>query len=154
MKNVLLVTSPDAEAPKALAYALERAKETGGELVALAVLDPEVVRRLETTLAQVGFVGEKVSDRVVETVLREKRARAEAHLRQVAETATKEGVRCRVLVEQGDPSEICGRVIRSEGIGLAVLVAEKPSWLTRLLARSTAVPLPSLAGCEVKVMDE
>jgi hypothetical protein len=45
-------------------------------------------------------------------------------------------------------------VILTHQIGLALLVAEKRSWLTRFLSRGAAVKLPALSGCEVRVMEE
>jgi nucleotide-binding universal stress UspA family protein len=154
MRNVLLVTSPLTEAKNATAYALERAKAIGGGLVALAVLDPEVSQRVASTLTNVGFVGEKISDSIVDTLAREQRAQAEALLREVGELAAKAGVPYTPLIEQGDPSEVCARAVETHDVLCAVLVAEKRSWLTRLLARGAAVKLPALAGCEVKVMED
>lgn len=154
MKNVLLVTSPIADGPNATAYAVRRAKELGGSLLALAVLDPEMTARITATLANVGFVGEKVSESVGSALAREQRAQAETLLKQICERAAQEGVPCRALIEEGDAGEICSRIIRAEAIGAAVLVAERRSWLTRLLSRSAAVKLPALEGCEVKVMDD
>ncbi len=154
MKNVLLVTSPVTDARNAVAYAIRRAKEIGGGLLALAVLDPDLTQHVATTLANVGFVGEKVSENVVDALVREQRAHAEALLHEIAEQAKKEGVACTPLIEEGDPSEVCGRIIATHAVQCAVLVAEKRSWLTRFLSRSAAVKLPALAGCEVKVMEE
>ena len=154
MKNVLLVTHPHADAPNAIRYALRRAQELGGSLVALMVLDPELTRRVATTLTDVGFVGEKVSDNVVEALVREQQAQAQALLSQIAEQAKTECVAVIPLIEAGDASEICGRIIETYEVQAAVLVAEKRSWLTRFLSRSASVKLPALAGCEVRVMED
>jgi nucleotide-binding universal stress UspA family protein len=154
MKNVLLVTVLGIETPNAIAYAVQRARDSGGELIALAVLDPDLGQRVATTLANVGFLGEKVSDNVVDTVAREQHTHAEELLRKVREQASNQGVECRILIEEGDPGEVCGRVIDAHDVAVAVLVAEKRSWLTRFLSRSAAVNLPALAGCEVRVMDD
>ena len=154
MKNVLLVTSPVNDGPNAVAYALRRAAEIGGGLVALAVLDPDMTQRVAATLTNIGFVGEKVSESVMRTLEREQRAQAEALLKHIGEQAAQQGVPYTSLVEEGDPSEICARIIRSHSVESAVLVAEKRSWLTRFLSRSASVNLPSLEGCEVKVMDD
>lgn len=154
MNNVLLVTSPVVDAPKAVAYALRKAQETGAGLVALAVLDPELSQRVATTLTNVGFVGDKVSDSVLETLTREQHAQAEALLREIGTQAARAGVAFTPLIEDGDPSEVCSRIIETHCVRSAVLVAEKRSWLTRFLSRAAAVKLPALAGCEVKVMDD
>jgi len=153
-QNVLLLVMPEYEAPHATAYALERARERGAGLVALAVLDPDAHQTVARTLADVGFVGERVSDDVVEALEQERRSFAERQVGLVAEEARRRGVPCTTLVEEGDPTEVCARVARQHGIITAVLVAEKQSWLTRFLSRSAPVRLPALPGCEVKIMED
>jgi hypothetical protein len=152
--NVLLVVAPGYEAPRATAYALERARQANGRLIALAVLDPEAHHAVAKTLSDVGFVGERVSEDVVEALEGERRTFAEEQLRQIGEAAAREGVSFSGLVEEGEPTEVCERVARAHGVGFAVLVAEKRSWVTRFLSRSAPVRLPSLADCEVKVLED
>jgi nucleotide-binding universal stress UspA family protein len=98
-------------------------------------------------------MGEKVSDQVQETLLREYRTRAEEMAHEIARQAEAAGVSADSKFEEGDPSEICRRLIPSHEITLAVLVAEKRSWLARLLARNS-LQVPTLAGCEVRVIEE
>jgi hypothetical protein len=154
MKNVLLLLSPELDAPNAVAYSLKRAKEIGGGLVAVAALDPKLTQRIAATLANVGFVGEAVSDNVMDTLTREQRLHAEQLLNRIEEQARNQGVAFRGMIEEGDPSEICAPIVRQHDIVAAVLVAEKQSWLTRFLSRSAPMNLPVLAGCEVKVMED
>jgi nucleotide-binding universal stress UspA family protein len=154
MKHVLLVTSPVTDAPRAVAYALERAQALGHGLLALAVLDPEVTQRVAATLTDVGFVGDRVSDSVMHTLAREQRAQAERLLKEIGARAAAAGVAYTPLIEEGDPSEVCDRVITQYAVESAVLVAERRSWLSRFLSHSAPLRLPSLAGCEVKVMED
>lgn len=154
MKNVLLVITPGYEAPNALAYAVARAKELGGNLVALSVLDPDANKQVSSTLSNVGFVGGRVREDLVEALEKEQRSFAEMQLQQAAEEARRQGVDCTILIEEGDPSVVCARVVRERAIGMAVLVAEKRSWVTRFLSRSAPVRLPAFAGCEIKVMED
>ena len=154
MPNVLLVIPADKEPQRAGTAAIELARQRGGGLVAVVVIDPTAPSHAASTLTDVGFMGEEVSDQVTETIVREHRARAAALLHALAERAKKEGVAVTPILEEGDVGEICRRVIRTHQIGIAVLVAEKRSWLTRFLSRSAAVQLPALSGCEVRVMEE
>lgn len=154
MKNVLLVIVPGYEAPNAVAYAIGRARDLGGELIALAVLDPATRQRLATALSDVGFVGERVSGDVVEALEKEQRGFAELQAAQVRAEAERAGVPVTVLVEAGDPSEVAPRICARHQVALAVLVAERQSWVTRFLSRSAPVKLPALASCEVKVMED
>jgi nucleotide-binding universal stress UspA family protein len=154
MQNVLVVIPAGKEPQRALQAAIELAKERGGQLVALAVLDPRLSSRVATTLTEVGFMADEVGASVGNTLLHEYRVESEALLQALAKRAKRDGVSVTPLIEEGDTEEICSRVIRTHQIGTAVLVAEKRSWLTRFLSHGAAVSLPALAGCEVRVMEE
>lgn len=153
MKNVLLVIPPGIRPCKSLEFALQRAAHDGVELIALVTLDPMETARIASRLDS-AFMGERVSDRIVEVLAREQHARAEEMLAEIGEKARAAGLAFTPLIETGDASEVCGAVIRRHQVGCAVLVAEKRSWLTKLLSRSQAVHIPALAGCEIKVVEE
>ena len=154
MQNVLIVIPAEKEPQQAIRAALSLAKQQGGDLVALVVLDPDLPARAASTLTEVGFMGEQLSSQVSDAITQEYRARSEALLQALVEQGRREGVAVTPIIEQGDTGDVCSRVIRTHHIGTAVLVAEKRSWLTRFLSRSAAVKLPALAGCEVNVMEE
>jgi nucleotide-binding universal stress UspA family protein len=154
MQNVLLVIPAGTEAPRASGAAMELARQRGGHLVVLVVLDPNLPTHATSTLMDLGFMGEEVGEQVGEAIVREHRARAAALLQALGERAKKEGIVVLPLIEQGDIGELCRRVIHTQQIGTAVLVAEKRSWLTRFLSHTAAVQLPTLAGCEVRVMED
>jgi nucleotide-binding universal stress UspA family protein len=153
MANVLLLMPPDRDAPRAIAEAIALAQARGGRLVVVAALDPDTVERVSEALSEEAFVGEKVSEKLTETLHREYRARAEQCVAAIVQQARAAGVEAAGFVEDGDPSELCGRLVREHAATIAVLVPERRSWLTRLLARG-AVRLPALPGCEVRVVDE
>jgi hypothetical protein len=152
-RNVLLLVPADREPRAAVGAAIGAAKERQGRLIAVVLLDPELVERVSATLSNFGFVGEKVSDEVGDTLLREYRHRAAALGAEVVEQARRQGVEAEARFEEGDPGEVCRRLIPGLDIGLAVLLAERRSWLARLLARDP-VRIPALAGCEVRVVEE
>jgi nucleotide-binding universal stress UspA family protein len=154
MKNVLIVIVPGYEAPRAAEYAIRRTSELGGELIALAVVDPKAHQRVASALSDVGFVGERVSEKVIEALAREQRGFAELQLAQIRAEAERQGVAATVMIEMGDPGDVAPRICREREVGLCVLVVEKVSWVTRFLSRSTPVKVPALAGCEVKVMED
>jgi nucleotide-binding universal stress UspA family protein len=154
MSNVLLLLPPDIETPNAVAYAIQRAKEINGRLVAVAVLDPQMTQRVATTLANIGFVGEKVNEDVVDTLVREQNLQAEQVLKDIEEQARKRGVAFLGMVKEGDSSELCRAIVREHDIAAAVLVVEKRSWLSRFLSRSAPINLSGLGGCEIKIMED
>jgi nucleotide-binding universal stress UspA family protein len=153
MNNVLLVIAPGYDAPNAFAYAVERARQSNGSLVVLAVLDPEAHAHLADALTDRGWVGERVSEDVVGALERDHRAHAQAQVEQLCDEARQAGLSCEARVEVGDPGEVCRQVVAERGVSLAVVVVERRSWVTRFLSRSAPVKLPALPGCELKVME-
>jgi nucleotide-binding universal stress UspA family protein len=151
--NVLLLVPPDRESQAAVEEAIACTKQHGGRLIVVVALDPEAIERVSVTLTNIGFMGEKVSDQVGESLLREYRTRAECLATAIARQAEQSGVPSEAIFEEGDPSEICRRLIPRHDVGVAILVAERRSWLARLLARDT-VRVPALAGCEVRVIED
>ena len=153
MKNVLLVIPPGVRPRVGLQFALERAAASSARLVALAILDPSETVRIASRLDS-AFLGERVGDRVIKALEREQLVRAEDLLAEIAASARESGVEIVPLIESGDTGEVCERIIRQHDIGYAVLLAERRSWLTRLLSRSSTVNIPAFDGCEIKVVEE
>ena len=153
VKNVLLVIPPGVKPRAGFHHALHRAAEFGGKLVALVILDPNEIVRIAARLDS-AFMGERVGDGVMKALEREQQVRARDLLEEIAECAKKWGVETVSLIESGDTGEVCERILRQHDVGYAVLLAERRSWLTRLLSRSAAVQIPSFEGCEVKVIEE
>ena len=153
MPNVLLVIPPGLRPQAAREHAIDAAARAGGTLIGLVLLDPAETARLAASLDS-AFMGERVSTRVVEVLGREQRSQAEAVLREIGATAQARGVPFLPLIEEGDADEVCARVIRAHAVTSAVLVVERRSWLSRILARSAAVKLPAMANCALTVMEE
>src|SRR5512140_557770 len=116
MQNVLVVIPAGKQPQRAVQAAIALAKERGGQLVALVVLDPRLSARLATTLTEVGFMADEIGASVSNTLLHEYRVESEALLQALAERAKREGVIVTPLIEQGDTGEICSRVIRTHQI--------------------------------------
>jgi nucleotide-binding universal stress UspA family protein len=153
MSNVLLVVPPGIRPRAARTHAIEAAVGAGGTLVALVLLDPAETARIASTLDS-AFMGERVSDRVVEVLAGEQRKQAEAILAEIGAEAQARGIPFVPLIEEGDADEVCARVIRTHHVASAILVVEKRSWLSRILSRSAAVKLPAMADCTLTVMEE
>lgn len=153
MANVLLVIPPGIRPRAACDQALDAAQRGGGTLIALVLLDPAETARIAATLDS-AFMGERVSDRVVEVLSREQRNQAEAVLAAIGEQARARGTRFVPLIEEGDADEVCARVIRAHQVSAAILVVEKRSWLSRILSRSAGVKLPAMADVTLTVLEE
>jgi hypothetical protein len=153
MANVLLVVPPGIRPRVSRDAAIDAAARAGGTLVGLVILDPAETARIAATLDS-AFMGERVSDRVAQVLAREQRGQAEAALTGIADEARRRAVPFIGLIEEGDPDDVCTRVIRAHQIQSAVLVVEKRSWLSRILSRAAPVRLPSMADCTLTVMEE
>jgi nucleotide-binding universal stress UspA family protein len=153
MANVLLVIPPNVRPRDARDHAIEAAARTGATLIGLVLLDPAETARIAASLDS-AFMGERVSDRVVEVLIGEQRSQADAVLAEIAAQAQARGVPFVPLIEQGDADDVCARVVRTHQVGEVILVVEKRSWLSRILARSSAVKLPAMANCTLTVMEE
>jgi nucleotide-binding universal stress UspA family protein len=98
-------------------------------------------------------MGEKIGEGVRATLLREYRTRAETAEAEITARAQRAGLVADGGVEEGDPTEIGPRLARSLHATTVVLVAERRSWLSRLLS-GNPVRMPDLPGCEVRVVEE
>jgi nucleotide-binding universal stress UspA family protein len=153
VSTVLLLVPPDRQITGAIAAALNLAETRGAGLLAVAVVDTGASARLSSRMTDVGLLAEKVTDQLSETLAREHRVRGEALLREICDQAQARGVPCRTAIESGDPAEVCRRLVEGQDVTAAVLVAEKRSWLGRILARGRLFR-PEGLGCEVLVVDE
>src|SRR5215468_8001433 len=153
MSNVLLVVPPGIRPRAARDRAIDAAAHAGGSLIGLVLLDPAETARIAATLDS-AFMGERVSDRVVEVLATEQRCHAEALLAEIGRLAAARGVPFVPLVEHGDADDVCARVIRTHRVTSAFLVVERRSWLSRILSRSAAVKLPAMADCALTVIEE
>lgn len=153
MGNVLLIIPPGIHPRTARDDALERAAHDGVALIGLVLLDPAETARIAASLDS-AFMGERVSDRVVEVLAREQRSQAEAVLAAINSEAAARGVPFVPVIEEGDPDVVCARVVRAHDVSKAILVVEKRSWLSRILSRSAGVRLPSMANVALTVVEE
>ena len=154
MSDVLLLVPPDRQITDAIATALDLAASRRAGLIAVVVIDADASVRLASRMIDVGLLPEKVTDQFSETLAREHQIRAEALLGEIRERAEARDIACQTAIETGDPGEICRRTVASADVAIAVLVAEKRSWIGRFLARGQPLRPPDLGGCEVLVVDE
>jgi nucleotide-binding universal stress UspA family protein len=153
MGHILLVMAADHQSQRAAPEAIALARQQGAALTVAVVIDQTVMNRVAHNLDETGLAGEKIGDGVRECLLREYRARADAVVAAAVELGRNAGVTVNGVIEEGDPTEIGTRLACTLPATAVVLVAERRSWLSRLLSGS-AVRMPELPGCEVLVIEE
>lgn len=153
MAHVLLVMAADHQAQRAPEEAIKLAREHGAALTVAVVINPTMIDRVSHNLDETGLAGEKVGDSIREVLLREYRTRADAAVAAATQLGQAQGIAVNGVIEEGDPTEIGTRLARALGARFIMLVAERRSWLGRLLSGSS-VHMPDLPGCEVRVIEE
>lgn len=154
MKEVLLVLSAAGAGDRAIDYAVERAKKAGVGLVALYLLEAEPAKEASDAFTDMGFVGEKPSAQISETLIREYRQRGYEELGRVQIKAMEAGVGFEPLLEEGDFASKTLEAARRRDASLVVLVKGKERHFLRYFSKSYTDEVRARAGCEVVVIEQ
>lgn len=154
MKKVLLVLSKTDASDQAISFAVDRAKEEGIGLVALYILESGLANEVFDTFTDIGFIGERPSAKVSESIMKEYRQRGYEELGRVQGKAKDAGVECELALEQGDFVKKVIETIKHKCIGYAVLVRKARMPFFRFFSRSPADEVKEKAGCEVVIFNE
>jgi len=153
MKNTLLVLSTAAQAPKAIDIALARAKELGGKLIALFVVDVQlpasIFERLEGTVS----VGEIPGQNVQDALMNEYKRQGEQQLAAVTERARAKGIEIESLLKVGVFADECIRVIRENEVEVAVISRQPRSHLSRFIFGSPIKKIQDNVKCRFEIVD-
>lgn len=154
MKNVLLVLSTSGTSGEVIDFAVERAKKEGSGLVVLYLLDTELAREAFDTFTDIGFIGDKPSSELSESLMREYRQRGYEELGVVQIKAMEAGVGYEPIMEEGGfVSKVLDLVTRMD-VTLVVLVSRRERSLVKYFSRSLAEEVKLRAGCEVVIFPE
>ncbi|MFQ5735282.1 MAG: universal stress protein [Thermodesulfobacteriota bacterium] len=152
--KLLLVLSTSETSEEAVDYAVARSKEEGMGLIALYLLETGLASEVFDTFSDIGFIGEKPSTELSESIMKEYRQRGYEELGKVQIKAMEEGVDFEPLMEQGDfVSRVLG-LIESTGAPVAVLVRRKKRSFFKYFSRSLAEEVKEQAACEVVLFTE
>ncbi len=154
MKNVLLVLSTSGTEQSWIDIAVQRAVKDGLGLVALYILDKELADEAFDAFTDIGFIGDKPSSELSESLMREYRQRGYEELGLVQIKAMEEGVAFEPLMEEGSFVSKVLEVIERMDVSVAVVVSRRERSLLKYFSRSLAQEVKDLAGCEVMVLPE
>lgn len=154
-KKVLLVLSTSEASDEAVDFAVSRARDEKAGLVALYLLETDAAGELFDTFSDIGFIGEKPSTELSESIMKEYRQRGYEELGKVQIKAMEEGVDFEPVMEEGDFKSKVLNLIESTGAALAVLVkSRKKRPLFKYFSRSLAEEVKERAPCEVVIFSE
>lgn len=154
MKNVLLVLSTSGTEQSWIDIAVQRAVKDGLGLVALYILDKELADEAFDAFTDIGFIGDKPSSELSESLMREYRQRGYEELGVVQIKAMEEGVAFEPLMEEGSFVSKVLEVIERMDVSVAVVVSRRERSLLKYFSRSFAQEVKDLAGCEVVILAE
>lgn len=154
MKAVLLVLSPESLPNRALQRACALAKQLQATLFAVVVLPARHLEALAGQLIDSGFVGEKLSEDVLEHVRREQFAMAEELLHDVREAAAGQGIEVVTEVVEGDPRDACEWGLTRASIVRAVVPVRARAWLERFWRRRESLDWAQDLECEIEQVEE
>lgn len=154
MGTVLLVLSPTRSHRRLLEFALSMAERERQPLLALYVIDTRITDTLSTRIADTGFLGDRVSEEVEETVLKQYEERGEQELSEVTALAAARGITCKTTMRKGDLVVECLRAAREAEAGAIVISRAERFDIARKLFGSAVDDLREQAPCPVFVVGE
>lgn len=153
MKKILLILSFLRSSPKTVEEALKIAKENEAELVVFFVLDIGYADNIARKLADEGWLGEKPSQQLYNSLLVEYQSQAEKKVAEIRHRAAELKVPVRAMIKSGSVLEETLRVASLEDPALIVITRRRRSSLSRLIFGSMVKALKEQAKCEVRIID-
>ncbi len=154
MKNVLLVLSTSGTAESCIDMAVERALKDGLGLVVLYIIDHDLADEAFDVFTDIGFIGDKPSSELSESLMREYRQRGYEEFGVVQIKAMEAGVPFEPLMEEGSFVSKVLEVIERMDVSVAVVLSRRERSLIKYFSRSLAEEVKSRAECEVIVLAE
>lgn len=153
-KKVMLVYAAACHLDKATERALERVRSSGSSLTILFVLDPKAADAVTATLSNSAFIGDKPTDDLKATLLKDYRLRAEAQVEELAVLARSQGIDTMTYIREGEIEKESISLVQELGIDLLIVPRCKRTPLTELVMGSACNRLKINAPCEVLMVDE
>jgi len=154
MKKVLLALSTAGTPDKAIDYAVERARKEKAGLVALYVIDAELAEEVFESFSDMGFIGDRPSTLLSESIMKEYRQRGYEELGRVQIKTMEAGVDFEPLIERGDFAPKVLELVRRLDVSLAVVVKKGKKTFLKYLSRSPADEVKEKALCEVVIFTD
>ncbi len=153
MKKILLILSFLRSSPKTVEEALALAKDNRAELILFFVLDVEYANTIVRKLAEEGWLGERPSQQLYNSLLQEYQSQAESKVAEIRQRAVELKVPVRAIIKSGSVLDETLRVASLEDPDLIVITRRKRSSLSRLIFGSMVKALKEQARCEVRIID-
>ncbi len=154
MEKVLLILSNARTSSKAVDYAIDLAKKKNATLIALFIIEKEVVSEVFETFSDIGFIGDKPSTKLTQVMMREFRQRGYEELQLVEDLAAEQNVTVEPIIEEGDFLGKALWVIDKYDISSAVAIKKKRSAIASYFIKSQVLKLEEQVTCTMEVFEE
>ena len=154
MAKTLLVLSTSRTSEKAVDFAVGRAKEKGEPIVALYIIEEKLTDEVFNRFTDIGFIGDKPSSELVESIMKEYRQRGYEEIGKVQVKAMEAGVSFDAVTVEGDFTEEALKAIDDHDASMVVVVKKKKSIFMKYFSRSFADEISERASVEVKVFED
>ena len=151
---ILLVLSTTRQSPATVNHALRRAAETHETLHVVFILDSDIPNSIFDRLTDMGFMGERPSQQLSNSILSEYRERGGAKIAEVEEAAHTHGVEVTSALLEGDFLVTCIDQITRLSVAEVVLTRRRRGNLSRFLFGSAVADLTRRTPCPITVIDE
>ncbi len=154
MKDILLVLSATGASDKIIEYAVGIARKDRARLVALYLLETGLAEEVFESFSDIGFMGDRPSTQLSESIMKEYRQRGYEELGRVQIKAMEEGVDFDSFMEQGDFVAKVLEIIRRLDVKVAILVKREKKSFFKYFTRSLPDEVKEKAPCEVIIFAE
>lgn len=154
MKSVLLILAGTKTPDAAIESAAALAKKESSRLVALYILEPGLTSGVFDTFTDIGFIGDKPSTELSESLMKDFRQRGYEELGRAQVKAMEIGVDFEPVLVQGDFVSTALDGVEKYGACAVVVVRPVKKHLINYFSKSPVDELKASAPCEVLVFDE
>jgi len=154
MKQILLALSTTRQSPKTIDYALKQAQKEKADLAILFIVDPDLPHLILDKMMDVGFMGDKPSMELYQSILEEYRERGKKIIEEISRKADELGIKCSTIVAEGEFVEECLIVIKQKNPEMTILTRAERSSLSRFLFGSAVNRLKQKSQCPIRVVEE
>jgi nucleotide-binding universal stress UspA family protein len=154
MKQILLALSTTRQSPKTIDYALKQAQKEKADLAILFIVDPDLPHLILDKMMDVGFMGDKPSMELYQSILEEYRERGKKIIEEISRKADELGIKCSTIVAEGEFVEECLIVIKEKNPEMTILTRAERSSLSRFLFGSAVNRLKHKSQCPIRVVEE
>ena len=154
MKRVLIILSTSRTSEEAVNFAVERAKNEGLGLLALYIIDTKLTDEVFDKFTDIGFIGDKPSTQLMESIMKEYRQRGYEEIGAVQKLAMEHNIDFDGITTQGDFVDESLKVIKENDIESAVAVKRKLMPFLKYFSKSVVDSLESVAPCSIKVFEQ